>query len=608
MPESTRPRAQPSAPKFKSIRETRRPGKLYRLFQLFVFYTAYLAVWKCPINKPLGCSCVPCKTLHWTVNEHLVPLWHTYGEPTYNANIKPYAEPLVAAAAPVTHSVYQSTVEPVAEYIRYIYAEYVVKDISITKKIIYAYYRRYLGAYHDRLEAAVRGPLATLQPHFATAKEHAHEYALAALEWTQKHLFPYVRYYVHIIWESVRSLTAVAVTQFKEFALTGVVDAQNWAQKKYKEFNTEPYIETGTSFSTETVQEPTSVVSATVSSTMPSTIDSTILPETPSILPTVAAGEDPKDASDFLQWKSAAGSAPVSILPVDVPNTNKVDWFKRINRTATAAIKNLEDDSKVFQEKLIADAKPEIMEILRGLSRYGEESVKKLTDFVSKVENEEMEIENEANAYGKFDKVAQHLQDKMYAVRNKCSELAQEAIDKTSEYRKDSVDSLDDFFDVVLLEAGKEAAEVEDGEDEWAKWQSYSKLKKLLVKTRNDVDSHVIDMETLNVALRESQQAAVLLTQEFTNHLRALRSKLQFHIQQNAAEQIKKQRENGEDAPVDAIVYEIVEDEDDAEGDEEIETETRFITSVIYSTVQNTKVHSSETESAEAAETETAEA
>lgn len=223
----------------------------------------------------------------------------------------------------------------------------------------------------------------------------------------------------------------------------------------------------------------------------------------------------------------------------------KLSWAARVDRTAQSALKTLQKDVEASCKEILASSKPQFVKLLREISQYGESKVEELTKIVDDVENDETVYEDD-NIVNEFTLAADHINELSNDVRGQALTVAEKALERTEELRKQTLEALDDFFDVILLEAGRQS--VDDEEDEFAKWKEYHQLKEHLNSVRSGIEAHDIDMEVINASLREPQQAAILMAQEFMNHVNSLRAKTQFLVQQRLLQK-RSAEEESEDKP-----------------------------------------------------------
>lgn len=252
--------------------------------------------------------------------------------------------------------------------------------------------------------------------------------------------------------------------------------------------------------------------------------------------------DDPEELPTLTLTRTQSESSTQSASPQVLKDEEK--WMRRINRTVAGAIQNLEVDVNSTLQELITDARPEIQQALREITQLGDEYIILSADLAKELENG-ADISPDV-VYPQFLEWSNDLAEHALVVRQLAQSLADAAIAAVQSLREVTLEALDDYFDIILSEAGREAASATD--NEWDRWRNYHGLKKKVSKVREEAQYYDINMEIANVALRESQQVAVFLVQSCNARLTESRALCQLALQKREEEEQDESSENETDS------------------------------------------------------------
>lgn len=291
-------------------------------------------------------------------------------------------------------------------------------------------------------------------------------------------------------------------------------------------------------------------------------------PQTTPFARSKAATERAKPKEGHRTFEAARGGvADPVILPNNVDDSEAgeptpqrkqwgkagTDWLKRSRVTVDAAMRSLQEDADTSMVKLMERERPAFVKKLRKLSEFGDRAAAEMDRTVTQLENgEEGEQLTLTSIRDAFEQRKEAIDRLVFDVRDHAESVAQKALDEVEELRANTISVLEDFFDVVLLEASRDAVHMQaDATDEWGKWKSYHELKHKLQDFLKEVKDYNVDMEKANVGLRESQQAAHVLSQQFIERLSTLRGKSQYYLHKREQDRLAAETAASEAAPLD---------------------------------------------------------
>ncbi|ODQ66013.1 hypothetical protein NADFUDRAFT_51283 [Nadsonia fulvescens var. elongata DSM 6958] len=248
----------------------------------------------------------------------------------------------------------------------------------------------------------------------------------------------------------------------------------------------------------------------------------------------------------------------------------------------------LKGSSSIFTKKL-QSMQQELTQALRDMNAL-------VDTIIPEANNTNEVLISEEEISDVFKVNADLLRSKAMDIRRMSELLAHEAVEKTEDLRGKTLDVLDEFSEVVSSQLGKfimdySLANPSEGsgdnkhqknenksKDAFSPWVSYSSLLRQLEHNRHEITDFAIPMDDVNLFLREVQETANFLAREVGSQFQGLRGKAHFAFQERAkvvASAIKDEP-HGQDWPVDAEIYDEVEEPNDTVT----RTLTQFVTSV----------------------------
>lgn len=300
-----------------------------------------------------------------------------------------------------------------------------------------------------------------------------------------------------------------------------------------------------TSSSTATPSSTSSISSSTSSSSSSSSSSSTSSSSIPASGSPVYESQDTIEAeqepgtvfiTSQITITQSASSVKTSVSPsatiytMDMDRTPKFQKIQnRVKENVKSAFANLDSDADAFCKDSISTARPEIMQLLRDLQSFGEKAVRNLTIVAERLESDDKASQkiDRDSIYPVHEKFVSKLGDYALAVRDRSEQLASDVLEGLTSVRQVTVDALDDYFEIVLIESSHDLA----AEDDWTQIKQHRQLKEFMKKSRSEIENHEFDMSVVNNALKESQSAAMLLAEEYHQQLANLRARCQLVLQ-----------------------------------------------------------------------------
>ncbi|CAN6635773.1 hypothetical protein TRVA0_015S01508 [Trichomonascus vanleenenianus] len=615
------------------------------VLRLFVYYLIYLSIWKCPPSADpatLEDAPVLCKPLHHGFDlaaPYVKPYYSQYVDPAVQ-RIEPYWNKSVAAysryvepGVRVVVSKASAVADPYAAKLVDAHARYVKPKIDLVRAKYDAQVRPVL----DR--ACLAG-----QKTFDVLYSTYYGYVRPALEMARPYLEKSQRVARDKVYPVVKRYSLVVASIAKDYCLKGY----DWVTTKvspkvnsvYKD-NFEPQLEkiqdrllnrqdSSSTFSSVSakVSEKLRDAAGEVTSAAATDSEDGLFEEEETITETIYETVRHTMSTTVEPERTHSPSQPKS----DQPKSDLEHWKRVVRKLTKDAFNSFLDDVELEKANIAGGAEPVFTKLLQDLQHVQTKSIKELSALVSNIERTEADngqpVGDEitpAMIQTRFRDAADEIRVAALAVRFEAEKVAQDAVNRTEMVRQATIEAFDEFSDAAIQEIGRmmvsvdsygssasSNGEADEGTIQWKDWKEYRKLKDRLLGTRKELNDFDINMSDINKMLREAQETANILAKETAQFLSAMRSKADFLLQQRIIEQRKNTDEEKEEGPVDAEIYEELEEdvpedtndgidvEEDLEEEEEEEGEMPEAEDVEY--IEPVEVAEKEDEDVEQAE------
>ena len=607
-----------------------------------MYYLIYLSVWKCPPGSSITEDQPPalCRPLHWgyhLLDPYFAPSYNKYVRPVvvladpyvakgksgFDAHVYPYVDTVQGSVdrllSPVRSKLviyYSKHLEPLVNRTRGLYQTKVAPVFEFVYEISQYTFHSYLHPAWTRslpyIEKSRRTVNQRLVPYCVRVStkviKFVQLYSVKAWTWISSTVSPKVSsvYHKQVEPQLIKIHDRILQTESYSDIFNGAYDVAG-----------------------EATLIPVAEVEPSQSSILPP-VEGEVTPTDSSL-----ASSSIVVAEETADFEKETVPTPVSIVMEEHGKLESVSeelklWKELVEYTTTDAFNTFVEDVESEKKSLLDSISPEFMSLLRDLQGAERDAIIELNNLITSIENsrtlndedshnvvesdqgvdeqenaeeeqeEEVVVETESESIDseqekvqeeegneftaemmnvRFKEEADKIRVAASAIRKRAEVFAENVVNSTEQLRRNTVDVLDEFSEIVLQEIGRTMVSIdaiqktsvsikETGIPNWKDWKEFRSLKEQLLNARQRLLEYEINMDEVNKVIRGTQETANYFAREAAQSLRGLRYRSDFVFQQRALEKDNRLEEQAN--------FELEEDED---YEETITiTSTRFVT------------------------------